>query len=66
MTINKAQDQTLNYVELCLTKPMFTYGQLYIALFRVTNAANLRMIVPDIEETRQGKIKNVMYSEVFN
>ena len=66
MTINKAQDQTLNYVDLCLTEPVFTHGQLYITLSRVINAANLRMIVPDTEKTRQGKIKNVVYSEVFN
>ena len=66
MTINKTQGQTFNYVELCLKESMFMYEQLYIALSRVTNAANLRMIVPDTEKTRQEKIKNVVYSEVFN
>ena len=59
MTINKAQGQTLKNVELCLTESVFTYRQLYIALSRITNDANLRMIVPDIEEAcQQGKIKN--------
>ena len=67
MTINKAQGQTLNHVGLCLTEPVFTHGQLYVALSIVTDGANLRMIVPDTEEARQqGKIKNVVYSEVFN
>ena len=67
MTINKVQDQTLNYIELYLNEPIFTHGQLYITLSRITNAANLRMIVPDTEEARQQeKIKNVVYSEVFN
>ena len=67
MTINNTQGQTLNYVGLCLTEPVFMHEQLYIALSRVTNNANLRMIVPDTESARtEGKIKNVVYTEVFN
>ena len=67
MTINKSQGQTFKHVGLCLTEPVFTHGQLYIALSRVTNGRNLRMVVPNTEEARrEGKIKNVVYSEVFN
>ena len=66
MTINKTQDQTLNYFGLYLKKLMFMHEQLYITLSRITNAANLRMIVPDIEKECQGKIKNVVYLKVFN
>jgi hypothetical protein len=32
MTINKAQGQTLEHVGLCLTEPVFTHGQLCVAL----------------------------------
>jgi len=67
MTINKAQGQTLKHVGLCLTEPVFTHGQLYVAISRVTDGANLRIIVPDNPEARrEGKIKNVVYSEVFS
>jgi len=46
---------------------VFTYGQLYVAVSRVMDGANLRMIVPDTEDARrEGKIKNVVYTEVFN
>jgi hypothetical protein len=45
---------------------MFTHGQLHIALSRVTDGANLQMIVPDTEKVyKEGKIKNVGYSEVL-
>lgn len=32
MTINKCQGQTLEYVGIDLTQPIFTHGQLYVAL----------------------------------
>ena len=67
MTINKAQDQTLKHVGLCLTEPVLTHGQLYVAVSRVSDGANLRIIVPDAPEPRrEGMIKNVVYSEVFS
>jgi ATP-dependent exoDNAse (exonuclease V) alpha subunit len=67
MTINKAQGQTLKHVGLDLCEPVFTHGQLYVALSRVTDVANLKIIVPDTPEARrEGKIKNVVYKEVFN
>src|SRR5438034_577791 len=67
MTINKAQGQTFKHVGLCLTESVFTHGQLYIAVSPVTDSANLRIIVPDTPETRrEGKMKNVIYSEVFS
>jgi ATP-dependent DNA helicase PIF1 len=41
MTINKAQGQTLNKVALYLKDDVFTHGQLYVAMSRVTSYENL-------------------------
>jgi ATP-dependent DNA helicase PIF1 len=35
MTINKAQGQTLKMVGIFLPKPVFTHGQLYVAMSRI-------------------------------
>ena len=58
--------QILKHVGLCLMETVFTHGQLYAAVSPVTDGANLRIIVRDTPEVRcEGKIKNVVYSEVF-
>ncbi|CAG8832908.1 41488_t:CDS:2, partial [Gigaspora margarita] len=36
MTINKSQDQSVKHVDLDLRTPVFSHGQLYVALSRCT------------------------------
>ncbi|CAG8546919.1 20650_t:CDS:2 [Gigaspora margarita] len=45
MNINKSQEQTLNWVSLYLPTPVFSHGQLYVALSRVTSKKNLKTLI---------------------
>ncbi|XP_017227517.2 uncharacterized protein LOC108203256 [Daucus carota subsp. sativus] len=45
MTINKSQGQSLEKVGLYLPKPVFSHGQLYVAISRVTSPECLRIFV---------------------
>ena len=55
MTINKAQGQTFDKVGLYLPQPVFTHGQLYVALSR---ARSLKSIFVQVETTHLQGIKN--------
>ncbi|XP_057744719.1 uncharacterized protein LOC130962534 [Arachis stenosperma] len=45
MTINKSQGQTLSSVGLFLRRPVFSHGQLYVAISRVKSKDGLRILV---------------------
>ncbi|XP_038701878.1 uncharacterized protein LOC119998611 [Tripterygium wilfordii] len=49
MTINKSQGQTLNNVGIFLSRQVFTHGQLYVAVSRVTNRKGLKILQDDKE-----------------
>jgi hypothetical protein len=44
MTINKAQGQTIPHVGVYLPEPVFSHGQLYVALSRATAAKNIKIL----------------------
>ena len=65
MTINKSQGQTFDKVGLLLKEPVFSHGQLYVAISRVRNLSSLKIMVVDIEggTKQQGEIEG--YTGVY-
>jgi ATP-dependent DNA helicase PIF1 len=65
MSINKSQGQTLSHVGLYLPRPVFTHGQLYVAVSRVKTRSGLKILVTDDNEKPKASTLNVVYPEVF-
>ncbi|KAL0689012.1 hypothetical protein Bca4012_088689 [Brassica carinata] len=65
MTINKSQGQTLENVGLFLPRPVFSHGQLYVALSRVKSRSELKILITGKEGKTQTKTLNVVYKQVF-
>jgi len=66
MTINKSQGQSLKVVGVFLKDQVFTYGQLYIALSRVTSRQGLKIITCDAEGNHSIYVKNIVYEDVLS
>ncbi|KAK9072462.1 hypothetical protein SSX86_008896 [Deinandra increscens subsp. villosa] len=65
MTINKSQGQSLSRVGLFLKNPVFTHGQLYVALSRVKSRSGLKLLIVDKDGNVTNKTSNVVYKEIF-
>ena len=65
MTINKSQGQTLSRVGLYLPQPVFTHGQLYVAISRVKTKKGLKILILDEDGNVTNTTKNVVYKEIF-
>ena len=66
MTINKSQGQSLAHVGLYLPTPVFSHGQLYVALSRVQSKKGLHILIHDNQGTPKNTTINVVYKEVFS
>jgi ATP-dependent exoDNAse (exonuclease V) alpha subunit len=49
MTINKSQYQSLKHVGVYLSQSIFSHGQLYVALARITSKKDLKILISDGE-----------------
>ena len=65
MTINKSQGQSLNKIRIYLEDYIFIYGQLYIALSRVTTSEGLHILIHNSKCKYPNYIKNVVYKEFY-
>ena len=65
MTINKSQGQSLKQVGLFLTKPVFSHGQLYVTVSRVTTRNDLKLLIIGDDGKTSSTNKNIVYKEVF-
>ena len=62
MTINKSQGQSVQHVGIDLRNPVFSHGQLYVALSRCTSFDCISVLLPDcsVDSTT-----NIVYPEVL-
>ena len=62
MSINKSQGQSIRIVGVDLRNPVFTHGQLYVALSRVTSVSGISVLLPSVGSRN---VTNVVYPEVL-
>ncbi|XP_045822366.1 uncharacterized protein LOC123915273 [Trifolium pratense] len=66
MTINKSHDESLKHVGVYLRQSIFSHGQLYVAVSRVTSRKDFKILIIDEKGEDTNKTGNVVYKKVFH
>lgn len=62
MTMNKSQGQSVKFVGVDLRTPVFSHGQLYVALSRCTSSSRLCILLRELTDK---STTNIVYPEVL-
>lgn len=65
MTINKSQGQSFKQAALYLPRSVFTHGQLYVALSRVTSPEGFKILDDSSDSDGADGVTNIVYKEIF-
>ncbi|KAL9285915.1 putative DNA helicase [Arabidopsis thaliana] len=65
MTINKSQGQSLENIGIYLPKPVFSHGQLYVAMSRVKSKGGLKVLITDSKGKQKNETTNFVLKEIF-
>ena len=64
ITINKSQGQSFDTVRLFISRPLFSHGQLYVALSRCRNPN--RIFIQNQSSENSSEINNVVWTKIFD
>ncbi|KAF5318680.1 hypothetical protein D9619_010670 [Psilocybe cf. subviscida] len=62
LSINKSQGQSVRHVGIFLSTPVFSHGQLYVALSRATSKENVKVL---LSEESPHSTDNIVYNEIL-
>ena len=64
-SVNKSQGQTLKYVGVWNRSPIFTHGQLYVAVSRVGSPEKIKFAVMKGSDGNPKTVDNIVFREVL-